>query len=118
MQKIFILFSIVLTITFLTGFQARTSGNRKGNCDFIEESLRNISELKVGMKRKDLLVNFGEEGGISSRSQKHYVYNKCSFIKINVRFEPVGNATDKLNESPDDKIIEISKPYLEYEITD
>jgi hypothetical protein len=70
------------------------------------------------MTRREVLKIFGEEGGISSRTQNHYVYNKCSFIKVDVKFEPVGNEKDKLSESPDDKLIEISKPYLEYAIND
>ncbi|HVE57906.1 MAG TPA: hypothetical protein VNB22_13825 [Pyrinomonadaceae bacterium] len=118
MQRIYIIFSIVLAVILITGFQSQTSQSQKSNCRFLEESLKNISEIKVGMTRREVLKIFGEEGGISSRTQNHYVYNKCSFIKVDVKFEPVGNEKDKLSESPDDKLIEISKPYLEYAIND
>jgi hypothetical protein len=118
MQRIYIIFSIVLAVILITGFQSRTSGKQKSDCGFIEESLKNISEIKVGMTRREVLKIFGEEGGISSRTQNHYVYNKCSFIKVDVKFEAVGSEKDSFSESPDDKLIEISKPYLEYAIND
>lgn len=118
MQRIYIIFSIALAVILITGFQSRTSQKQKSNCQFLEESLKNISEIKVGMTRKEVLKIFGEEGGIASRTQNHYVYNECSFIKVDVKFEPVGNEKDKVSESPDDKLIEISKPYIEYAIND
>jgi len=118
MRKLFILIMIVAAIAIFTGFQNRGGANQKCNCQFVEESLEDISKIKVGMTRKDLLKSFGEEGGISTKTQKHYVYNKCMFIKIEVKFASDGNAQNKSVESPDDKIIEISKPYLEYVIAD
>ncbi len=118
MRKLFILIMIVAAITIFTGFQNGVSENQKCDCQFVGESLENISKIKVGMTRKDLSKFFGEEGGISTRTQKHYVYNKCMFIKVEVKFAAVGDAQNKTVESVDDKIIEISKPYLEYAIAD
>lgn len=98
---------------FFNGFSNSNRHSRKCDCQFLEESLKAISEIRIGLRREDLLKNFDEEGGLSTRIQKPYVSAGCRFIKINVKFEPVGSETDKFGESPDDKIIEISKPYLE-----
>ncbi len=69
------------------------------------------------MTRRELLAVFETEGGISTRTQRQYVYKKCEYIKVNVKFEPVVRQ-DKFGESPNDKIVEISEPYLQYAITD
>lgn len=94
------------------------SSNNDCNCQFVEESLKKIKEVRVEMTRKDLLEVFSEQGGISTRTQRHYIYKKCPYIKVGVKFKPVGNEKDNLTESPDDKIVEISDPYLQYVVAD
>ncbi len=75
-------------------------------------------EIKPGMTRKQLLRVYSEEGGISTRDQRTYVLKGCPGIKVDVQFLPVGNTKDDLTESPDDKILKISRPYLEYSTMD
>lgn len=118
MRKLFVLIIAAITVTIFAGFKNHSGENQTGDCRFIGESLKDISEIKVGMTRKDLLESFGEEGGISTRTQRNYVYNKCRFIKVAVKFSPVGNEQNKAVESANDKIIEISKPFLEYAVID
>ena len=65
------------------------------------------------MSRADLLKVFTEEGGLSTRTWRRYVYRECLYIKVDVEFEPAGNTEDKLPERPTDKITKISKPFLE-----
>ena len=67
------------------------------------------------MTRQDLLSMFTTEGGISSRQQRTYVHKQCPYIKVDVKFKPVGPG-DK--ETPEDQIVEISKPYLQLSIID
>ena len=70
------------------------------------------------MARKDLLDLFQTEGGIFTRTSRKYVFRECPYIKVDVKFEPVGSPEDNLKEYSDDKIIKISKPYLEKPIID
>ena len=70
------------------------------------------------MTRKDLLKVFQEEGGLSTRTQRRYVYRGSLYIKVDVIFEAVGVPADKFAESPKDKITKISKPFLEWSIID
>lgn len=74
-----------------------------------------IGTVGAGMTRQELLRVFREEGGISTRTNRTYVYRGCPYIKVNVVFSSV-DANDQ--ESPDDKIVSISGPYLAYAIMD
>jgi hypothetical protein len=86
--------------------------------EWIEKSLKEIETVKVGMTRADLLRVFKEEGGISTRTWRRYVYRDCPYIKVDVEFEPAGALDNKVSEGPSDKISKISKPFLEWSILD
>jgi hypothetical protein len=89
---------------------------------WIDQVLQSIATIKPGMTRQNLLNIFGEEGGLSTRTQRKYVYKHCPSIKVDVEFSPVDTAGDgktrQYEENPDDKIIKISRPYLEYSFSD
>jgi hypothetical protein len=84
---------------------------------WVERTIAEIETIKVGMTRADLMKVFEEEGGLSTRTYRKYVYHDCPLIKVIVEFQPVGKP-GKLRESPKDKIIKISKPFLERVIVD
>ena len=86
--------------------------------EWIAKSLKEIEGIKVGMTRAELLKVFNEEGGISTRTWRRYAYHDCPYIKVDVEFEAVGEPATSLSESPRDKIIKISKPFLERMILD
>ena len=92
-------------------------GGTDEHTEWIAKSLKEIESVKVGMTRGDLLKVFGEEGGISTRTWRRYVYHECRYIKVDVEFEPVGEP-EKPSQSPRDKIVKISKPFLEWSIMD
>ena len=85
---------------------------------WIATSLKEIESMRVGMTRDDLLKVFKEEGGISTRTWRRYVYRDCKYIKVDVEFEPVGEFENKSIQSPSDKIVKISEPFLEWTISD
>lgn len=82
---------------------------------WIQRVMNSISTIKPGMTRKDLSRFFTTEGGLSTRSEHRYVYKHCQNIKVDVQFSPIDKEADG---SPDDKIVKISNPYLEYSIFD
>ena len=84
---------------------------------WIGKVMREIARIQPGMTRKDVLRVMTTEGGISTRTQRTYVYPGCPYIKVVVRFTPVGPA-DQSDEGPDDKVDSVSRPYLEYSIMD
>ncbi len=82
--------------------------------------------ITPGMTRAQLLKVFMPQGGISTPSQQTFVSRECAYIKVDVTFrlsdpnqraaeDPVKQATD---ERPTDIITSISKPYLEWLVTD
>lgn len=118
MRKLFILTIIATTIMIFTSFKNRISENQKCDCRFIEESLKDISKIRVGMKRKDLDKIFSADGGISSINPQRFVYEKCGFIKVEVKFKFIDGDNKFPKYNPEDEIIEVSKPYLEHPFYD
>jgi hypothetical protein len=85
---------------------------------WVSSVLRWTYDIKPGMTRKDLLRVYTVEGGLSTRTHRTYVLKGCPGIKVDVEFVPVGDVQDGLNQSLNDKIQKISKPYLDYGIYD
>ncbi len=81
------------------------------HAQWIQHVLRSVSTIKPGMTRNRLSRLLDEDGGLQSRTHGRYVYRRCAYIKIDVEFSAVDEET---NASPDDKIVTVSKPYLEY----
>jgi hypothetical protein len=77
-----------------------------------------MEAVKPGMTRQQLLIVFREEGGLSTRTQRRYAFRECPYIKIDATFEPVGPFSSNFNESPNDRISKLSKPFLEHPIVD
>jgi hypothetical protein len=72
------------------------------------------------MTRRDLFTVISAEGGLSTRTRRRYVYKRCSYIKVDVEFSraDVDASPDSTIENLDDRIVKISRPYLEYSIMD
>jgi hypothetical protein len=104
----------------LTDAQSRTLINQE-HTQWIDQVMRSIATIKPGMTRKDLVRVFKQEGGLSTRTRKKYVYKHCPYIKVDVEFSPASDMDanqDAATEKPEDRIVRISRPYFEYSITD
>lgn len=77
-----------------------------------EESQRD-SNYKSWDDQGSLLKLFTVEGGFSNRTTRTYVFRECPYIKVDVGFESVGMAQDKMTQRMEDRITRISKPYLD-----
>ncbi len=111
--------SAFLCLLTLNSFTKISNGrSQTPSCKCITDALSEVEEIKVGMKRKDLDKIFSIDGGISPVNPQRFVYEKCNFIKVEVKFKFI----DKTNKFPksnsEDEIIEISKPYLEHPFYD
>ena len=120
MKKLIVIFSISLVMfTVIISAQSdKTQRKTMGHSEWVARSLNAIETIKVGMTRADLLKLFTVEGGLSTRTSRTFVFRECPYIKVDVGFEPVGALQDKLKEHNGDKIIRISKPYLEKVVVD
>lgn len=114
MRKLVIIVLIVfvtLGMNFSAGSVA-TQRKTMSHSEWVAQTLAAIQTIKVGMTRKDLLKLFTVEGGISTRNSRTFVFRECSYIKVDVGFEPMGATEDQY------KIIRISKPYLAQSVID
>jgi hypothetical protein len=82
---------------------------------WIEHVMHSISAIKPGMTRKSLSRMLIEDGGLQVRQHTRYLYKPCPYIKVEIEFAP---ADEGSTWSPDDKVISISRPYLEYPAAD
>ncbi len=108
---------VLLCVTSLTLVQ---TGHAEPKADidqehthWIDNALRSMQRIKLGDTRSELVQIFTTEGGVSNPSQRTYVYRHCPYIKVDVRFAPT---SDK--ELPADRIVSISRPYLDWSIAD
>jgi hypothetical protein len=108
-SMVLLIASIVVVAVLALALQAQKNEDTADHVQWVEHALKDIQTIKVGMTRKDLMTIFTTEGGFSSFQSRQFVYKKCPYFKVKVQFE----LSDKTKESPDDKIINISKPYLE-----
>ena len=111
-------FGLVTFVSAAAIWPSSKSCQADEHTEWIAKSLKEIETVKTGMTRVDLLKVFREEGGISTRTWRRYVYRDCRYIKVDVEFEPVFEPETRVNEGPRDKIIKISKPFLEWSIVD
>lgn len=112
---------VFLCIIFLNAIAQSESQERipqprfdSEHTQWIAAALKAIQTIKVGMTRRDLMKLFTVEGGLSTTSQRAYVYQRCPYIKVDVKFA----ALSREEERPSDKTIEISRPYLAWSIAD
>jgi hypothetical protein len=92
---------------------------RPGSFEWVKDALLAMQTVRVGMTRADLLRTFETEGGVYTRRRRAYVYRGCPYFKVFVQFSPAGEeAGVTLDDDPRDLITEISKPYLEFGVTD
>jgi hypothetical protein len=122
--------SLVLVVAATVGaVWIRASGNGQGatredHTTWVTETLTRMGTIKPGMTRKDLLVVFTTEGGLSTPLHRRYVSRDCPYFKVDVDFEPVGrpslNADGRMTriEDEQDRIVTISRPYLELRVLD
>jgi hypothetical protein len=103
---------------------AQQLGPDREATQWIQRALTEIQALKVGMNRGQLLLVLTTEGGLSTRSQRTYVYPRCPYIKVDIQFQTVGDPKRDPEgrvspiESAEDIITQISRPYLAWSVTD
>ncbi len=119
MKGVLILTFIVLGTVFLLNFAKTSSGqSQTASCQCVTDALSEVGKIKVGMKRKDLDKMFYIDGGVSTINPQRFVYEKCNFIKVEVKFKFVDNSNKFPKHNSEDEVTEISKPYLEHPFYD
>jgi hypothetical protein len=110
---------LAVALLGIATFMTAQTGNRpprlqidQEHTKWIDSALRSMQTVRVGGTRSELLKIFTTEGGLSTPSRQTYTYRHCPYMKVDVQFA-AGN-----EELPTDKIVAISRPYLDWTIAD
>jgi hypothetical protein len=91
---------------------------------WVVEVLNRMQSIQTGMTRSELLVVFTGEGGLYTDLRRTYVSRECPLFKVDVEFEAVGRPNRDsdgrvtLLEGDQDRIVKISRPYLQSVVVD
>ena len=91
---------------------------------WVTEVLKRMQTILPGMTREALYQVFTTEGGLSTGLQRAFVSRDCPYFKVDVEFQAVGrpdrdgDGRVTLVEDGKDIILKISRPYLQFSITD
>ena len=121
-------FLSILTISGST-FDRLTNSASQDPCAqthgaWVTHTLQKMETIKPGMTREDLLMVFTTEGGLSTGLHRTFVSRDCPDFEVDVEFEAVGRPNrDKegrvtLDEASRDIVVKVSRPYLQFSITD
>lgn len=82
--------------------------------------LKDFESIKAGMTREQVEKKFPMDGGLQTASPTRFVHPQCRYFKIEVGFEFQRDETDgnRAVMGKTDKVIAVSKPYLERAVTD
>jgi hypothetical protein len=124
MSKLIAVFVLVSAIGICAASSASQSACVQQHEVWVGHALEKMETIKPGMTRDDLLKVFRTEGGLSTGLHRTFVSRDCAYVKVDVEFQALsrpdrnneGRVT--LEESPGDIIVKISRPYLQYSITD
>ena len=110
--------SLVLSALLVGGPRSPQNGDSPSSgCELVEKALQDVHHIKAGISRKAVEKLFPLVGGVNTRQQARYIYKKCGYIHIEIFFKPAPPANSH-DDSPDDTVIRISKPYLAYPTID
>jgi hypothetical protein len=81
----------------------------------VEKCLADFESVKAGMMRCEVEAKLTMDGGIQGVSPVRFAHPTCPYFKINVEFDFQKNAADQNRavRGKDDKVIRVSKPYIE-----
>ena len=108
-------------------FATPSNGNDQASQNhvaWVSDVLARMLTILPGMTREALYQVFTTEGGLSSPLQRTFVSRDCAYFKVDVEFQAVGrpdrdgNGRVTLVEDGKDRILKISKPYLQFSIMD
>jgi hypothetical protein len=118
--------TICLTNAVTPGSKSPQDPCAQSREEWVRTALIKIKAIKPGMTRQDLLEVFRTEGGFSVRLHRQFVSRDCPYFKVDIDFRAAGRADEDddkdgritTEEDPNDVIVRISQPYLQFSIAD
>jgi len=120
-------FGIALIVVLVSGVVAApqadppspVAGVQSDHVRWVAAAMERMRTITPGMTRAQALAVFTTEGGIATRLEQTYVFRGCPYFKVDVQFEAADGAIRDaegrlpMAEMDQDRILKISKPYLE-----
>jgi hypothetical protein len=97
---------------------------QRAHTEWVGKVYDRMLAITLGMTRAQLLQVFERDGGLSTSLQGRFVSRDCLYFKVEVEFEAVGrpfrdaNGRITMVEANEDRIIRISRPYMEPRFAD
>lgn len=107
----------VLLMSVLLAVSPRAEQNMdKTTCSLVQQALRDYRQVKNATTRGDVVKYFVPDGGLQFPAKTRYVHPRCEYLHVDVEFELV--EPSEIASLPDDKVIGVSKRYVEYTAKD
>jgi hypothetical protein len=87
--------------------------NKLSHVEWVGKCLAEIQGIRSGMKRADVEKVMQTEGRRFSPAWGHYVHKECRYFKVDFEFTYSRSKDGQALWSPDDRIVKISRPYLD-----
>jgi hypothetical protein len=98
---------------------AGVAGPPPDACAILKEAIGEVGQIKPGMTRREVEEHFQLDGGLQFRNTTRYIYPKCREVNIKVEIEfNLAVPADQITGSPDDTVVKVSTPYLDYPARD
>ena len=108
----------IISLIIVGSYAATKSDQEKLNrqhIEWVKKCLQDFSSIKPGMSRGEIEKKFRADGGLHDPYSVRFTHPSCRYFKIDVTFGKIRNVDDQnrgLGEK-DDKVINVSKPYIE-----
>ena len=118
-RKSIVLSSIILAaVAVSSAFGAASQPDIKQQRDrvvWVVKCLTDFRAIKPGMTRAEVERRLPSDGGIQGYVTVRFVHPECPYFKIDVEFAVRRNPEpeNRIAPSPDDKVVKVSKPYIE-----
>ena len=104
-----------LLLPLLASSRAPTTQDANA-CSVVQQALVASREIKAGATRADVERHFVRDGGVQFRQTTRYVYRQCPYLRLDVDFDVTRGAAASF--SPEDKVVKVSKLYVDYSTKD
>ena len=88
--------------------------------EWVRKSMTDLTSIKPDMTRAQVDKLLPMDGGLQDYVTVRYIHPDCPFFKIDVAFNVNRNHEDqgRIVPAPDDKVVTVSKPYIELPFSD
>lgn len=107
---------LVLSTTLLGTARKEPQMSEDAACVLLGRALSDYQHVRSAKTRAEVLKYFTPDGGAQFPSKARYVHPRCGYVHVDVEFQLL--KPDQIKFLPDDRVISVSKLYLEYPAKD